>query len=638
MCRLAGFWDMRPERNYNLQATLLQMRDSLTHGGPDAAGHFLDAEQGLGLGHRRLSILDLSPAGQQPMAWRGQQIIFNGEIYNFQAIRQELEAQQYSFSTGTDTEVILRALDYWGLDALQRFRGMFAFALWDEQEKRLRIYRDRLGVKPLYWYWKDGLLLFASELKAFHQHPHFDKSISKEALSLFLQQGYIPQPYCIFRHAQKLPSGCMLEIDARQQPEIRRYWSVEEVYEKGGGVEKSEAEWLKDTEAVLSEAFQLRLVADVPVGVFLSGGFDSTLVTALLQKQHQQPLQSFTIGFENPAYNEAEHAKAVAQHLGTEHHELYCTEQDFKALVPQFVDMYDEPFGDSSGIPTYLVAKMARDKVTVALSADGGDELFGGYTKYEVVSRFYPKIQRFPKLLRKGIAGAAGLISPHWLERNASRLPILKNYSNVAAKYPKLLNALRAEDAIDFFQRASCFLSPKEQQRLLTHYEPRQKPQVALDPQRSIGYWGMLDMQTYLEGDIMCKVDRATMQVALEGREPFLDPKVIELAMQLPDEFKIRGKETKYILRQILYKYVPKKLMDRPKQGFAIPLEEWLRGFLRPELEALCEDKSFYQNIPLQQAAVRKRVQGFLQQKTYVHPYSVWFLYVLYAWQRRWMA
>lgn len=637
MCRIAGFWDLNYKQTYSLQDTLVSMRDSLQHGGPDSAGEYINSETALGLGHRRLSILDLSAAGKQPMFLEEWVIVFNGEIYNFEEIRQKLILEGYQFETGTDTEVILKAFKAWGKKMVQEFRGFFAFAIFNQKTETLTLCRDRMGVKPMFWYWKDGLFMFASELKAFHEHPQFDKTICQNAVSLYLQQGYIPYPHCIFHHAHKLPAGAYLELDKQEEIKIEKYWDIQNVYANTSVSTASEADLEEELEQVLTEAFELRMVADVPVGAFLSGGIDSSIVTALLQKKQGRQLKTFTIGFHDEEYNEAKHAKAVAQHLGTDHHELYCTEQDFERVIPLLPEMYDEPFGDSSGIPTYLVSKMAREQVTVSLSSDGGDEIFGGYTKYEVTQNFYPKIRRMPNFVRAILKGGSAGINPLWLERNSSKIPILKNYKNISNKFPKLVNALGAKDALDFFNISSTYIARKDLKRLHKPYQNRYETNLDIGDQRLISYLGMVDIDTYLEGDIMTKVDRATMAVALEGRDPFLDHKIIEFAMQLPDNLKIKGKDTKYLLRNVLYKHVPRELIERPKQGFSIPIQKWLLNSLKEPLLSIKTDQDFFNTFQLESKEVQRIIDNFVQQRAYINPHFIWFLYTLHQWYYRWM-
>jgi len=633
MCRIVGIWDF----NRGSTAEMLnRMRDSLHHGGPDSADSYFSSHTQLMLGHRRLSIIDLSEAGRQPMHYGDFTVVFNGEIYNYQEIADALKSLGCAFKTGSDTEVLLQAFTVWGKDAVSKFRGMFAFALWDEKNRKLLLCRDRLGVKPLYWYFKDGLFIFASEIKAIQQHPKFDRTISADGVSLYLQQGYIQAPFSIYENLHKLDPGSFLEIDENVQIKISKYWDAADVYKNTETAKGNEIELTDRLENLLKDSFRLRMVADVPVGMFLSGGIDSSTVAAILQSESQRKIKSFTIGFENKEYNEAQHAKAIAAHLGTEHHELYCSEKDFEEILELLPDIYDEPFGDSSGIPTYIVSRMAKNEVKVSLSADGGDELFGGYTKYEAVKNYYPKIKKLPYPLRKLASGLSGAVNPLWLEKNAAQLPILKNYKNIANKFPKLRNALKAKDLSDFFNRSSTYISKEEQLKLFPHYAERFETEVLPQQDRLISYLGMIDLKTYLEGDIMTKVDRATMQLALEGREPMLDHKLVEFALSLPDDMKIRGNSTKYLLRQVLYRYIPKELMERPKQGFSIPIQQWLLGKLRPELEKMTLDKIFAERFGLNQQELQKIVRAFLAQKKFINPHFIWFLFVLYRWNQRW--
>lgn len=635
MCRIAGIKHSVQTENSVQINYLKSIRDSLAHGGPDGFGIYSDDY--IALGHRRLSIIDLSDAGKQPMIARNLVITFNGEIYNYEEIKIELQKYGYTFTTGTDTEVILKSFEKWGYDAVQKFRGMFAFAIWNKQEQKLILCRDRVGVKPLFWYKKDELFMFASELKAFHEHPDFDKSIDIDAVSIYLQQGYIHAPHCIFKYAHKLEPGTFLEINKENDIRTWKYWDIEEKYRDGSINKKSENEIVEETEDILKDSFQLRMVADVPVGMFLSGGIDSSLVTSVLQKQTNTQLKTFTIGFEEEKHNEANHAKAIAKHIGTDHTELYCTEKDFLRIIPKLPFLYDEPFGDSSAIPTHLVSELAKTDVKVVLSADGGDEIWGGYTKYEIYKKFYPKIKSIPSPIKSIIAGMADLIDPVTLENNANKLPFFKNYANVSHKFFKVRNALKSKDSIDFFNISSSFLSGKELEKLASNNVVRYKKSQNEKDNLVLAYLGMIDIKTYLEGDIMTKVDRATMHVALEGREPFLDQNIIEYAMTVPDNLKMKNGIPKYLLRQVLYKYVPADLIDRPKQGFSIPIEQWLRGFLKDELIAISEDTAFFQVFQLSSTQYSFLMKSFLNQSAYVNPYVIWFLYSLYQWYLRWM-
>jgi asparagine synthase (glutamine-hydrolysing) len=637
MCRITGFWDFNFHKNYPLKETLWKMRDCLRHGGPDSKGEYFDENLPLALGHRRLSVLDLSSAGHQPMFLDHFVIVYNGEIYNFRDVRKSLKIIGYTFQTNSDTEVILNSFKEWGMDMIQHFRGFFAFAIFNQLNQTLSICRDRVGVKPLFWYWKDGLFMFASELKAFHLHPEFDKSIDMKAVSLFLQQGYIQNPHCIFKFAHKLNAGAFLEIDNLKQIKINKYWDVKEVYQDAHLSSQSEDELTEELEHILTESFELRMVADVPVGAFLSGGIDSSLVTALLQKKQGRQLKTFTIGFHDKEYNEAQHAKGVAEHLKTDHHEFYCTEEDFKTVIPLLPDIYDEPFGDSSAIPTFLVSKMAREQVTVSLSADGGDEIFGGYTKYEITKNFFPKIQKIPSVFKSILHAAGSKIDPYWLERNSSKIPLIKNYKNVSNKFPKLINALKSENTLDFFNKSSSYITQKDLLRIFPVYLNRYENSQEIQAKRLISYLGMVDVETFLEGDIMCKVDRATMSVALEGREPFLDHNIIEFAMKLPDNLKINGNVSKYLLRKILFKYVPRELLERPKQGFSVPVKKWLMNSLKDHLIALKEDVDFLMTFEFDKIELNNIIDDFLNNKRFINPHFIWFLFTLHQWYLRWI-
>ena len=632
MCRIIGLYSHKKIA----KTTLVAMRDALAHGGPDAVGAYIDEEGKVALGHRRLAVLGLSELGIQPMYWNDWVICYNGEVYNFEEIKQRLP--QCTFTTGTDTEVILKAFETWGFDCVKQFRGMFAFALYNKKTKKLILCRDRIGVKPLYWYQKDELFMFASELKAFHKHPDFDKTINQKAVSLYLQQGYIPAPYAIFKYAHKLEPGYFLEINTDQQVKKIKYWDAKEVYTNRQLDERKEEEIVEELETILSESFKLRMVSDVPVGMFLSGGIDSSMVTALLQKQYNHSLKTFTIGFDDKKRNEAEYAKKIAQHLGTDHTELYCTEQDARDIIPRLADIYDEPFGDSSGIPTYLVAKLAREQVTVSLSADGGDELFGGYTKYEFTKKYHNSIGRLPNLFKKGTAKLVNGISPSFVETYGSQLPLLRNYKDLELKFSKFQNALNASDIVDFFNVSSSYLSPQQLKKFHPALESRfKKNGLDVNPDRIYSLLGMIDIKTFLEGDIMTKVDRATMQVALEGREPFLDHHIIEFSQSIPDSLKLRDGKAKYILRTILYKHVPKELIERPKMGFSIPIEEWLHSILAERIAVIKEDALFFEVFQLNAATIEETIDTFLSKKQYVNPHFIWFVFILHQWYERWM-
>jgi asparagine synthase (glutamine-hydrolysing) len=633
MCRIVGMVSKSVT-----ESLLSKMRDTLIHGGPDDAGSYVSETDGIGLAQRRLSIIDLTAGGHQPMFFKNFVIVYNGEIYNYKEVRDALRDQGYEFTTESDTEVILKAFDHWGYDCVHQFRGMFAFAIWNTATKKLLLCRDRVGVKPMYWYQKDGLFMFASELKAFHEHPDFDKTINQQAVSLFLQTGYIKSPYCIFKNASKLQPGSFLELDAEGNTKIWKYWSVREKYLSASQSEKSENELIQECETLLRDSFQLRMVADVPVGMFLSGGIDSSLVTALLQDQSLRPLNTFTIGFDDPRYNEAQHAKKVAKHLGTHHTELYCNEKHFEEIIPLMPEIYDEPFGDSSGIPTFLVSKLAREHVTVSLSADAGDEIFTGYNRYLFAENFHSKLNLVPSFAKNILSNIIKRMDVNTASSLISLLPLPENYKkNIDARLPKAVALLSAKSKLDFLYSSTLFINTDNLHKLHTGDNNVFIFDKDLPLKDGLNYaaYGVADIESYLEGDILAKVDRATMRVALEGREPFLDHEIIEFAMSLPDNLKLRNGETKWILRQILYKYVPKELIERPKMGFGIPLDAWLQTMLKNDLQKVCEDKDFINVFSFNQVEVRRLITQYLDKKGF-STHLIWYLYSLHQWYKTW--
>lgn len=580
-----------------------RMTDRILLRGPDSEGQWADAERGIALGHRRLSILDLSPEGHQPMISRSGRyvMVFNGEVYNFQDLRADLEAAGVTAWRGhSDTEVMLAAFEAWGVAAaIPRFNGMFAFALWDRQERQLHLGRDRVGEKPLYYGHCQGTLLFGSELKALKAHPLWDASISRDALTTQLRLNYIPDPLCIYEGIQKLPPAAWItfnEAGQTQGPQL--YWDIKKVAEQSrlNPFRGSDAEAIDELERLLMHSVQQRMVADVPLGAFLSGGVDSSTIVALMQAQSQRPVKTFTIGFHEKNYNEAIYAKEVAQHLGTEHTELYVTPKDALDVIPLLPSLYDEPFSDYSQIPTYLVCKMARQHVTVALSGDAGDELFTGYERYFVGRSLWNKVRPLPKPVRLGLAGAmTALKAPTWntlLTPAKALLPAKYKHVSVGDKLHKLAEVLRSAEPIGMYRELLSHWKHPEQIVLgsrcpTTLYEtPEAWPEVADFEHRMMH----LDMETYLPGDILVKVDRAAMGVSLEGRIPLLDQHVMEFAWRVPTHMKVRHGKGKWLLRQVLYKHVPERMIDRPKMGFSVPIGSWLRGELRDWGESLLDE------------------------------------------------
>ena len=520
MCGISGFIDF----NQNSSLILLQkMTDTLHHRGPDGSGYeFIQTQKHqIGLGHRRLSIIDLSETGKQPMQFEHFWITFNGEVYNYNEIKNELIFLNHQFIGHSDTEVILHAFDQWGISCINKFIGMFAFVIYDTKKEEIFCVRDRAGIKPFYYYWQDGLLLFASELKSFHQHPHFKKEIDLDAVAAFMQFGNVPTPYCIFNNCHKLKPGHYLKFSLfTSHFSISKYWDVYGAYNKPK-VEISFNEAKIETEKILKSAFDYRMVSDVPVGVFLSGGYDSACVTALLQKDRTEKLKTFTIAVPDIGLNEAPYAKDVAMHLGTEHYEYSCSQSEALDLIDDLPYYYDEPFADSSAIPTTLVCKMARKQVTVALSADAGDEIFAGYNRYDYMMKHGKKINQLPKFMRKGISGIMNTVP-------SDKIPVLKNQYNFHNRYEKLKGLLNDPSPKNIMLSLSKQYNNEQLKSLMQHpFNDLETAYLSGNLQKSyhspLSYMMSIDYQTYLVDDILQKVDRASMTASLEGREPFLD-------------------------------------------------------------------------------------------------------------------
>jgi len=632
MCGIAGFVDFK--RNTDDQV-LSRMTDSIRHRGPDGDGHFIDKtpEAIVGLGHRRLSVIDLSNAASQPMSFDEMQLIFNGEIYNYNEIRDELIAKGHSFRTHSDSEVILHAYREWGKNCLSRFIGMFVFIIYDKKRKSLFCVRDRAGVKPFHWYFKKGLFLFASELKAFHEHPGFEKELNTDVLASYMQYGYVPTPHSIFRHCNKLQPGHHLTLWLENgRIDIEQYWNVLDHYNKPK-LDISLPEAIAESEKRLVKAFQYRMVADVPVGVFLSGGYDSTCVTALLQKNSTAKINTFTIGVHDAGLDEAPFAKATAAHLGTNHTEYYCTTREALEIIPDLPFYYDEPFADSSAIPTTLVSRLARRQVTVALSADAGDEVFAGYNKYDYISRVKAKLNRIPSPVRRGMAAVMQQIPAH-------RVPYFSRKPLFTTRYKKIMHLLRDNSARELLHNMSQLFFKEELERLLvrspaavpTNFDERLSQAYSDD----LSYMMAIDYKTYMLDDILQKVDRATMSVSLEGREPFLDQHIIEFAARLPSEYKLHKGVKKYILRQIVHQHVPPAMMERPKMGFGIPIAGWLKNELRHFVEE-ATDPHFIERQGLFHAGETGRLKReFYNGKEQLHT-KVWYLLMFQLWWKRWM-
>jgi asparagine synthase (glutamine-hydrolysing) len=569
MCGFTGVY--QPDgADPDATATLRRMMLALHHRGPDASGEWLDAAHGIALGHRRLSIVDLSVEGNQPMiSASGRWVLsFNGEIYNFLDIRAELDARGVRFRGRSDTEVMLAAFDAWGLDgALQRFAGMFAFALWDRVDATLHLVRDRLGEKPLYYGWMGRTLLFGSELKAMRAHPRFRGEIARDALSLYLRYGYLPSPWSIYRDVKKLEPGTQLSL-RRGQEQRTTYWSARQMAERGRAnpLRADEREVVDELERQLRRTVRQEMIADVPLGAFLSGGIDSSTLVALMQSESAQPVRTFTIGFEEASYNEAQHARAVAAHLGCAHEELVVTPSEARAVIPRLPVLYDEPFADTSQIPTLLVAELARRRVKVSLSGDGGDELFGGYTRYQDSGRMWSFIGLFPAAGRAFLARHIRELAPQHWQRLRRRAEVL-GAGTRRALYHTVVSVPDADRLVPGARAPTTLLSDPELGALAGDF---------------VHEMMLLDLVTYLPDDILVKVDRATMGVSLESRAPFLDHRIAEFAWRVPLRHKVRRRRGKWVLRQLLYRFLPPALVDRPKMGFGVPIAAWMRGPLRP--------------------------------------------------------
>ena len=620
MCGLAGFVEARSGgQQSELEALASRMADALQHRGPDDKGVWADPEAGIALGHRRLSILDLSPAGHQPMFSSSGRfvIVYNGEIYNCEQLRQELlsERPELRFRGHSDTEVMLAAFEQWGIEpALERMNGMFAFALWDRRERTLVLARDRFGEKPLYYGSAGGTFLFASELKSLRIHPAFRGEIDRDAVASYLRFNCIPAPYSIYRDIRKLLPGTVLRY-RNGEVTTQAFWSLRSSVERAlsepfsGSAEQAEEE----LDGLLRDAVKLRMHADVPLGAFLSGGIDSSLIVALMQTQSERPVRTFSIGFHEEGYDEARDARAVAQHLGTDHTELYVTSGEAIDLVNRLPEVYDEPFADSSQIPTLLVSQLARRHVTVSLSGDGGDEVFGGYNRYTWGGRLWKRLDGTPRPLRRLAAAGMTAFGPELWDATFKRVrPLLpKNWRQRMPGYKvhKLASLLPSESPMEMYAGMASHWSEPER---VVGGAAALRPLHMIEDQwlklpefeRQAIY---LDTITYLPNDILVKLDRATMAFGLEGRIPLLDPRVVEFAWRLPLQMKVRPNQGKWLLRQVLYRYVPRNLVERPKMGFGIPLDSWLRGPMREWAEALLEPRRLREEGFFDPAAVREK-------------------------------
>ena len=644
MCGFVGIFSCKSEPYKHAEVVVSKMAERIIHRGPDDSGVWVDAEEGISLAHRRLSIIDLSATGHQPMhsACGRYVLVFNGEIYNHLALRTELQnAGSATLWRGhSDTETLLAGFAVWGVvDTLKRAVGMFAFALWDRVELCLTLGRDRFGEKPLYYGWAADAFIFGSELKALRAYPGFDNPINRGALALYFQHCTVPAPHSIYEDIFKLQPGFVLTLHTNgltdRSLSIEPYWRLTDAVREGmANPVENETEAVSLLDGALREAIALQAVADVPLGAFLSGGVDSSTVVALMQTQSERPVQTFTVGFDEAGFDESPHALAVAKHLGTEHHELRVSSADAQSVIPLLPQLYDEPFADSSQIPTYLVCKAARQHVTVALSGDAGDELFGGYNRYFWAESIWNRIAWLPSGVREVIGTGIQKVPSEAWDKLGRMLPGGHGIARLGDKSHKLAHRMKTVKSLDDLYRSLVTEWPEEielvkgAKRLQTSLDDKSIVIGITDSEHRMMLW---DSLTYLPDDILTKVDRAAMGVSLETRVPFLDHRVAELAWRLPLHMKIRGKEGKWALRQVLYKYVPRELIDRPKAGFGIPVGQWLRGPLRDWAEALLDEQRLEQEGYLNPAPIREIWRQHLSGR---HDWTVrlWTVLMFQAW------
>lgn len=647
MCGIAGILQFGAgTRNDDLAENARRMALALAHRGPDDSGVWTDAGAGVALSHRRLSIVDLSALGHQPMvSASGRYVVtYNGEIYNFRGLRDELERLGCRFRGHSDTEVLLEAVERWGVQgALERFNGMFAFALWDASERALFLARDRFGEKPLYYGLFGDVLLFASELKAFRAHRSFRGRVDRGSLAQFLRYGYVPAPRTIFEEAHKLPAASFLRITARDgcNRSPTRYWSLVDVAREAQRrpFRGTDEDALHELDALLRESIKLRMISDVPLGAFLSGGIDSSTVVSLMQAQSDRPVQTFSIGFREEAYNEARWARAIAQHLGTQHTELYVTPTEACEVIPRLPSMYDEPFADSSQIPTFLVSQLARRSVTVSLSGDGGDELFGGYVRYFWAHTLWRPLSFFPPRGRAWLASVLRRARPVDVDRVLGALepflPQRLRQRTPGEKLQKVAGLLGAQTQDDvYFSLVSTWREPES----VVHV-PEPTHEVLQGPRLPLSDFTdrmmCADTLTYLPDDILVKLDRAAMAVSLEGRVPLLDPAIAAFAWSLPRRLKIRQGKGKWILREVLAKYVPRALFERPKAGFGVPVGAWIRGPLRDWAEAHLSESRLRREGYLDPGPIREKWDAHVDARTDAM-FHLWNVLMFESWLEEW--
>ena len=644
MCGIAGMVDWRAATPADALRSIAEaMIETVRHRGPDAGEVWVEAEGGVALGQRRLAIIDLSPGGAQPMhsADRRFVITFNGEIYNYRDIRGELQAAGHPMRSDSDTEVLLEACALWGVEAaIERAIGMFAFALWDRKTRSLILARDRLGIKPLYYAATPERVLFASQLKAFRPTPHWKPTIDADAVVGYLRHAYIAQPRTIYREAEKLAPGHILTLREGSMPSPKCFWDLRGIAIAGQRRNDPAPDAQEATDrldGLLRDSVKLRMIADVPLGAFLSGGINSSTVVALMQAQSTRPVKTFSIGFHEGGYDEAHCAKQVAAHLGTDHTEFYVEPRHALEVIPHLADWFDEPFADPSQIPTYLVSELTRKHVTVALSGDGGDELFAGYNRYVWAERLARAVNLVPRPLRGASATALRALAPQTWNRLFAFVPASWRPALPGDKLHKITTLLDNPQPDAIYRRlVSQWERPDE--IAAAGQEPRGPlwdPSIAQDFPDLVPRMQFLDMITYLPDDILTKVDRATMAVGLEGRVPLLDHRVVAYSWSLPLEFKLRGGRSKWLLRQVLDRYVPRPLIDRPKMGFGVPIDAWLRGPLREWAESLLTPARLASDGFVRVEPVRRAWQEHLDgSRNWQYP--LWTVLMLQAWRARW--
>lgn len=631
MCGIVGFLDKN--KNIDILNNMLKIQ---SYRGPDDSGVYFDEKSGIHFGHNRLSIQDLTSHGHQPFIsdCKNYVMVFNGEVYNFKSIKNELKELGYKFISNSDTEVILYSYKQWGIKCIDKFIGMFAFSILDKIKNKLTLVRDRAGVKPLYYYTDEDQFIFSSEIKSFHKHPKFKKEQNLEVLPYFFQFGYIPAPYTIFKNCFKLEAGHYLEYDIKKSKfKITKYWDVNDFYlqEKNS---KNEDDIKNDIEKILNDAINLRMVSDVPVGVFLSGGYDSSLVASILAKKQGTKINTFTIGFDDEKYNEAKHAKTIAEYLGTNHTEYYMKNSDMLDLVEKLPFYYDEPFGDSSALPTMIVSNLAKQSVTVALSADGGDEAFCGYSKYFFLNKFQNIFSNSFK--REVLKTGLNLINSNSIEYINEKLPKKLKQTNIKDKYNKFQRAINSDRLEEMFENASSYVDKKEIKKFLyiSKNEKLFKKWQNIGNIEFLNQMMACDYKLFMNDDVLTKVDRATMSVSLEGREPLLDHRIIEYMARVPLEIKYKNNQGKYLLRQVLYKYLPKDLVDKPKSGFQIPINEWLRGELKSLVIKYLGNTKLDKNIfDIEEINLLKK-RFFAGEDIGT---TIWFILMYQMWKEKWL-